>query len=71
MKNYPAYKELMHLVNAPHKMGLDTRKPVFVVFANNKGADQPEDPCRLISPFVIRLLESIMSRFITSKLSIF
>ena len=30
-------------------------------FANNKGADQPAHPHRLISAFVIRLLESIIS----------
>ena len=29
-------------------------------FANNKSADQPARPCRLISAFVIRFLESII-----------
>ena len=52
-------------------MGLDARKPVFRGFANNKGADQPVHPCSLISAFVICLLESIISRLATSKLSIF
>ena len=40
-----------------HKMGLDARKPVFFLWggggvANNKGADQPAHPRRLISAFV-------------------
>ena len=43
-------------------MGLDARKPVFGGFENNKGADQPAQPRNLISPFVIRLLESIISK---------
>ena len=39
--------------------------------ANNKGPDQPARLRSLISAFVIRLLESIISRFATSKLSSF
>ena len=39
--------------------------------ATNKGADQPAHPCRLISTFIIRLLESIISRLATSEISIF
>ena len=38
--------------------------------ANNKGADQPAHPRRLISTFVIRLLKSIISRLATSEISI-
>ena len=38
---------------------------------NIKGADQPAHPRRLISAFVIRLLESIISRLAMSKISIF
>ena len=40
-------------------------------FANNKGADQSTHSRSLISSFVIRLLESIMSRLATSEISIF
>ena len=40
-------------------------------FANNKGADQPAHPRSLISAFVIRLLESTISRLDTSEISIF
>ena len=40
-------------------------------FANNKGADQPAHMRRLISTFVIRLLESIISLLSSSKISIF
>ena len=40
-------------------------------FANNKGADQPAYPRSLISAFVIRLLETIISALATSEISIF
>ena len=39
--------------------------------ANNNGAYQPAHPPRLISNFDIQLLESIISRLATSKISIF
>ena len=38
---------------------------------NNKGADQPAHPRSLISAFVIRLLESIISRLATNEISFF
>ena len=41
------------------------------VFAYNKGGDEPVHPCRLISAFVIHLLESIISKLATSEFSIF
>ena len=47
------------LVNIGH----DTRKSA-PGFGNNKGADQPAHPRRLINTFVIRFLE-----YITSKLA--
>ena len=37
----------------------------------NKGADQPAYTSRLISAFVIRLLESIISKLASSEISIF
>ena len=40
-------------------------------FANNKVADQPAHPGRLISAFVICLLESIISKLAASEISIF
>ena len=40
-------------------------------FANNKGADQPAHPRRLISAFVIRLLESFISKIASSEMLIF
>ena len=40
-------------------------------FANNKGADQAAHPRSLISTFVIRLLECIISRLATREVSIF
>ena len=39
--------------------------------ANNTGADQPAHPRSLISAFVIRFLESIISRLAPSKISNF
>ena len=38
---------------------------------NNTGADQPAHPRSLISAFVIRFLESIISKLATSEISIF
>ena len=40
-------------------------------FANNTGADQPVHPRSLISAFVNRFLESIISRLATSEISNF
>ena len=40
-------------------------------FANNTEADQPAHARRLISTFVIRFLESIISKLATSEISIF
>ena len=37
----------------------------------NKGADQPVHQRSLICAFIIRLMESIISRLATSKISIF
>ena len=39
--------------------------------ANNKGADQPAHPRSLISTFVIRFLESFISKLATSQILIF
>ena len=47
------------------------RKPVFRGFANNTGADQPVRPRSLISPLVIRVLVSTISKLATSKISFF
>ena len=41
------------------------------MFANNKGADQPAHTRSLISAFVIRLLQSIISGLASSEISIF
>ena len=51
-------------------MGLVERKPVFGGLANNKGADQPTHPGRLISAFVIRFLNSIISNLATNEILI-
>ena len=40
-------------------------------FTNNTGADQPAHPRSLISTFIIRLMESILSGLATNEISIF
>ena len=40
-------------------------------FAKNTGADQPAHPRSLISAFVIRVLESAISKLATSEISTF
>ena len=52
-------------------MGLSREKTCLRGFANNTGAGQPEHPRSLISAFVICFLESIISRLVTSEISIF
>ena len=59
-------------------MGLGAGKPVFGALQTKQRqtslgirADQPGHPCRLISAFVIRFLESIMCKIATGKISIF
>ena len=52
-------------------MGLDARKPVFVGFVSNTGADQPAHRRSLISTFVIPFLESIICKLATGESSIF
>ena len=52
-------------------MGFDVRKPVFMVFANNTGTDQPVHPHSLISAFVIHVFESTISKLATREISVF
>ena len=40
-------------------------------FTNNTGADQPAHTRSLISAFIIRLMESIISRLATNEISFF
>ena len=54
------------VINGPRR-----EKTCLRWFANNKGADQPAHPRSLISAFVIHLSKSIISRLITSEISIF
>ena len=48
-----------------------TQEPYPRGFGNNKGADQPAHMRRLISTFVIPLLETIIPKLATNKISIF
>ena len=42
---------------------------LFLPYANNKGADQPAHPRSLISAFVVRCLDSVMSLVTVTKMS--
>ena len=53
---------------ASYNMG---EKICLLRFANNTGTDQPAHPRSLISTFVIRFLQPIISRLATCKISIF
>ena len=53
------------------KNGPRREKTCLRGFANNNSAGQPAHPCRMISAFVIRFLESIISKLATSEISIF
>ena len=44
-------------------------KTCLMSYANNKGADQPAHPRSLISAFVVRCLDSVMSVISVSKIS--
>ena len=54
-----------------HNIGPRCEKTCRRWFANNKGADQPAHSHSLISVFVIRYLESTISKQATSEISIF
>ena len=56
---------------AAHIILASTRENLSLGFANNKGADQPSYLHRLINVFVIRFLESIISKLAKCKISIF
>ena len=62
----PHHEEEWAFSNGPH-----CEKTFLQEFANNKGADQPEHPRRLISAFVIRFLQSVISKLATGEISIF
>ena len=62
---------LLWLVKLLNPYGLCREKTCLWGFANNKGADQPVHPHSLMSGFVIRLLESIISRLVTNEISSF
>ena len=42
---------------------------LFLPYTNNKGADQPAHPRSLVSTFVVRCLDSIISILIKPKIS--
>ena len=60
--SYTCYQELC---------GLRREKTCLWRFVNNKGADQPVHPRRLISIFGFRFLKSVVSEVVTGGTSIF
>ena len=62
-------KDQCYFEGKPYIMGLE--KNLSLGFATNKGADQPAHTRRLISAFVIRFLESIISKLPPQEISIF
>ena len=51
-------------------MGLAVRIKLPMVFANNKGANQPAHPHSSISAFVNRLLKNIIPELVSCQISI-
>ena len=52
-------------------MWASTQENLSLGCTNNKGADQPAHPRRLISAFVIRFFKSIISKVAWSEISMF
>ena len=61
------YSEIQILPKLTYEPGHE--KTCFMSYANNKGADQPAQPRRLISTFVIRCLDSVISLDSISEIS--
>ena len=59
-----------YMVNIAIIIGPRREKTCLRGFVNNKEADKPVHTRSLISAFVIRIMESIMSRLATSEISI-
>ena len=53
----------MHINEPGHE------KMCLMLNANNKGADQPAHPRSLISAFIVRCLDSVMSLVCVTKIS--
>ena len=53
------------------KIWASTRENLSSEVGKNTGADQPAHPRRLISAFVIRLLESTISKLASSEILLF
>ena len=57
------------IVNEHGVFGPGHAKMCLMIYANNKGADQPAHPRSLISTFVVRCLDSIMPLVSISEIS--
>ena len=62
---------MSELTLKPLSYGPRREKTCLPGFANNKDADQPAHSHSLINPFVIRFLESIVSKLASGEISIF
>ena len=63
--NFSIYWPDTSLIIGPRR-----EKTCFRGFANSTGADSPAHPRSLISAFVIRVLESTISKLATSEISV-
>ena len=61
----------LHWSQTPETGFLVMRLTIFMSYLNNKGADQPAHPWSLISAFVVRCLDSVMSLISSTKISSF
>ena len=66
-------KEILLLFQPEYDLylGLDMTKPVFEGLRTTQDVDQPEHPSRLISAFVVCVLERTICKLATGEISIF
>ena len=72
--SYFSTKNMLWVFKGNHLVEINwalSRENLSLGFANNKDADQPVHLRSLISAFVVRLLQSIISRLAKSKISNF
>ena len=61
------HKKQSFIIKKKHEPGHE--KTCLMSYANNKGADQPAHQCSLISTFIVRCLDSVMSLVSVTKIS--
>ena len=58
-----------HILRSLHTNEPGREKTCLMSYANNKGADQPAHPRSLISAFIVRCLDSVMSLVSVTEIS--